>query len=97
MEKKDREEMKKRLIDFLSNRTWITGLEKEFERQLKSARVSFDKNFEKAKRSLNITTKKDISSLQSKIRALEKRIEKLEGVKKPRSSKATTSARKTEN
>lgn len=97
MEKKDREEMKKRLIDFLSNRKWITGLEKKFERQLKSARVSFDKNFEKAKKSLNIMTKKDISSLQSRIRALEKRIEKLEGVKKPKASKPTISAGKTES
>ncbi|MBI2485692.1 MAG: hypothetical protein HYW01_01785 [Deltaproteobacteria bacterium] len=96
MEKKDREEMKKRLIDFLSNQKWIMNLEKRVEKQLKSARVSFDKNFEKAKKSLNITTKKDINSLQSKIKALEKRIEKLEGIKKPKSSKPKTSAGKTE-
>ncbi len=96
MAQKDREEVKKRLIDFLSNRDWIRSLEKEVQKQLKSARDSFDKNFEKAKKSLNITTKKDINSLQSKIKTLEKRIEKLEGIKKAKSSKPKTSAAKLE-
>jgi len=78
-------------IDLLTNQKWITSLEKRFEKQLKSARDTFDKNFEKAKKSLNITTKKDLNAIHLKIRVLEKRIEKLEGLIKAKPSRSRTS------
>ncbi len=96
MAKKDSLEVKNRIIDFFRDREWIGKIEKNFERQIKSAKSSLDKNFEKARKSLNITTKKDINTLQSKIKALEKRIEKIEGANKVKPLKAKTSKVKAE-
>ncbi len=85
---------KKGFMDFLGGQKWIASLEKRFEKQLKVARDSFDKNLEKARKGLNITTKKDLSAINAKIKALEKRIEKLEGVKKARPSRSKASGYK---
>jgi polyhydroxyalkanoate synthesis regulator phasin len=85
---------KKGFMDFLSSQKWIANLEKRFEKQLKVARDSFDKNLEKARKGLNITTKKDLSAINAKIKALEKRIEKLEGAKKARPSRSKISGYK---
>jgi len=90
MAKKDSLEVKNRIIDFFRDREWITKIEENFEKQIKAAKSSFEQNFEKARESFNITTKKDINALQSKIRTLEKRIEKLEGTSRAKSSKLKT-------
>jgi polyhydroxyalkanoate synthesis regulator phasin len=68
--------------ELFGNPKWIERFEKTFDTQFKTLKGTFDKNLEKATRSLNITTKKDLNLINSRIRALEKRIEKLEGAKK---------------
>ena len=73
--------------ELFGNPKWMEKFEKTVDAQFKTLRGTFDKNLEKATRGLNITTKKDVNLLNSKIRALEKRIEKLEEAKKRRATR----------
>lgn len=68
----------------------VPGKER-FEKRLKSAKDTFDRNLEKAKKGLNITTRRDLNAIHSRIRALEKRLEKLEGLIKAAPSRPRTS------
>jgi polyhydroxyalkanoate synthesis regulator phasin len=90
MAKKSREK-RKGLMDLLVSQEWIASLEKRFEKRLKSAKDTFDRNLEKAKKGLNITTRRDLNAIHSRIRALEKRLEKLEGLIKAAPSRPRTS------
>jgi polyhydroxyalkanoate synthesis regulator phasin len=91
---KKQKEKKKGFINLLSSKKWIETVEKTVENRLKSARSSFDKKIQKAIKGLNITTKKDLNALNQKIKALEKRIEKLEGAAKITTPKSKTSETK---
>lgn len=84
MAKKTTNDVIRGFKELLVNPKWMERFEKTFDTQFKTLKGTFDKNLEKATRSLNITTKKDLNLINSKIRALEKRIEKLEGAKKKR-------------
>lgn len=82
MAKKTSSDMVRGFKELFGNPKWMEKFEKTVDSQFKTLKSTFDKNLEKASRGLNITTKKDLNLLNSRIRALEKRIEKLEGVKK---------------
>jgi polyhydroxyalkanoate synthesis regulator phasin len=82
MAKKTTNDMVRGFKELFGNPKWMEKFEKTVDSQFKTLKSTFDKNLEKATRGLNITTKKDVNVLNSKIRALEKRIEKLEGAKK---------------
>jgi polyhydroxyalkanoate synthesis regulator phasin len=88
MARKTSTDMIRGFKELFGNPKWMEKFEKTVDTQFKTIKGTFDKNLEKATRGLNITTKKDLNLLNSKIRALEKRIEKLEGAKKrPTASK----------
>ncbi len=76
------DDMVKGLRELFRNPKWMERFETTVDTQFKTLKSTFDKNLEKATRGLNITTKKDLNLINSKIRALEKRIEKLEKAKK---------------
>jgi polyhydroxyalkanoate synthesis regulator phasin len=82
MAKKTTTDMVRGFKELFGNPKWMEKFEKTVDSRFKTLKSTFDKNLEKASRGLNITTKKDLNVLNSKIRALEKRIEKLEGAKK---------------
>lgn len=82
MAKKTSNDMVRGFKELFGNPKWMEKFEKTVDSQFKTLKGTFDKNLEKATRGLNITTKKDLNVLNSKIRALEKRIEKLERAKK---------------
>lgn len=82
MAKKTSNDMVRGFKELFGNPKWMEKFEKTVDSQFKTLKSTIDKNLEKATRGLNITTKKDLNALNSKIRALEKRIEKLEGAKK---------------
>lgn len=82
MAKKTTNDMVRGFKELFGNPKWMERFEKTFDTQFKTLKGTFDKNLEKATRGLNITTRKDLNLINSKIRALEKRIEKLEGAKK---------------
>ncbi|MGQ0792600.1 MAG: phasin family protein [Deltaproteobacteria bacterium] len=81
----DKEEIKKAIGDLIGNRKWIESLETKIEAQIGSARSSLDKNIQKAIKGLNITTKKDLAALNQRLKAVEKRLDKLEEGRKARS------------
>ncbi len=82
MARKTSTDMIRGFKELFGNPKWMEKFEKTVDTQFKTLKGTIDKNLEKATRGLNITTKKDLNLLNSKIRALEKRIEKLEGAKK---------------
>jgi polyhydroxyalkanoate synthesis regulator phasin len=82
MAKKTTNDMVRGFKELFGNPKWMERFEKTVDNQFKTLKGTFDKNLEKATRGLNITTKKDLILINSKIKALEKRIEKLEGTKK---------------
>ena len=82
MAKKTSSDMVRGFKELFGNPRWMEKFEHTVDSQFKTLKSTFDKNLEKATRGLNITTKKDVNLLNTKIRALEKRIEKLEGAKK---------------
>lgn len=68
----------KSLKDLFNNPKWFANFEKQFEKQVKTAYGSFDKNFKNAIGSFNLITSKDIQKLEKRVAALEKKIAKLE-------------------
>ena len=82
MSKKTTNDMVRSFKELFGNPKWMERFEKTVDAQFKTLRDTFDKNLGKATKGLNITTKKDLNMINSKIRALEKRIEKLEGSKR---------------
>lgn len=85
-----KKEEKKGIMDLLLSKKWVELVEKTVEKRLKLARSSFDKSLQKAIKSLNITTRKDLNNINRRIKALEKRMDRLEGVVKiatPKGSK----------
>jgi polyhydroxyalkanoate synthesis regulator phasin len=82
MAKKATNDMVRGFKGLFGNPKWMERFEKTVDSQFKTLKGTFDKNLGKATRGLNITTKKDLNLINSKIKALEKRIEKLEGTKK---------------
>jgi len=87
MAKKTTNDMIKGFKELFGNPKWMERFEKTIDSQFKTLKGTFDKNLEKATRGLNITTKKDLNLINSRIKALEKRIERLEGIKKSSSAK----------
>lgn len=78
MAKTSPKDVVKAFKDLIGNPKWIQTVEKSVDKQLKSMKDTFDKNFQKATESLSIITKKDLDFINAKIRSLEKRIDKLE-------------------
>ena len=82
MAKKTTNDMVRGFRELFGHPKWMERFEKTIDSQFRSLKGTFDKNLGKATRGLNIITKKDLNLINSKIRALEKRIERLEGAKK---------------
>jgi BMFP domain-containing protein YqiC len=73
--------------DLFGGSGFIKGVEKQLDKQLKNVRSTLDKNFRKATQSLNITTKKDLNSINARLKSIESRLKKLEQAVKRTSSK----------
>ena len=77
--------------ELFKNPKWFSNVEKQFEKQFKTAYGSFDKNFKKAMGSFHLTTSKDLQKIEKRIGELEKRLDKLESPKKTTARKTSTS------
>ena len=89
-----KEQRTKKFKELLGNPKWMENIEKKFDSRLKVAKASIDKSLQKASKSFNIGTQKDLNLINSKLRALEKRVEKLEKASSAKTTKVKTAKSK---